>query len=101
MYLFDTRDPRLGLIPAFLSEHDPRPAVEQLHTNYAHGGGWRKFEGFLLVEENEHYALSYPGDPLMHEVGRAQLRDETVVVFEYSWVAVIQSDGTYEIARMD
>jgi hypothetical protein len=29
----------LGFIPQFLDDADPRPAREQLHSAYAHGGG--------------------------------------------------------------
>ena len=92
---------RAGLLPLFLSEHDSRPAREQLDTGYAHGGGFRPFEGFLLERHGTGYALAYPGDPLMREVARAQLRQELVVVFEYDWVAVIQPDDSFVIARMD
>lgn len=96
----------LGYIPEFLSVADPRPAQQQLHENYAHGGGWNDFQGFKLhgggdEGGDEEYSLEYPGDPAYHEVGRAKLRAETVVVFQHAWVAVIQPDGSHRIARMD
>lgn len=90
-----------GLLPLFLSAHDPRPAQEQLHTAYAHGGGFQPFEGFSLVRHGTGFALQYPGDPLMPEVARAQLRDELVVLFAYAWVAVIQRNESFIVARMD
>lgn len=90
-----------GLLPLFLSEDDPRPAQEQLHTAYAHGGGFQPFRGFELVRHGAGYALQYPGDPLMLEVARAQLRQELIILFNYSWVAVIQPDETFTVARMD
>ena len=90
-----------GFITQFLSEDDPRPAREQIHENYAHGGGWNKFEGFELRNSGTSYGLKYPGDPVMREVSRAQLRDETLVLFECSWLAIIQPDGSYEVARID
>lgn len=92
---------RLGYIPLFLSENDPRSAKEQFNANYAHGGGWQPFEGFKLDTCQEQFCLKYPGDRPMKEIGRGTLRNETIVVFEYSWVAIIQSDGSYAIARMD
>lgn len=90
-----------GLIPEFLSEHDPRPAREQIHENYAHGGGWNSFHGFELRQHDGRYAIYYPGDPAMREVSRTSLRDELIVLFQYAWLAVIQPNGTYEIARID
>lgn len=94
----------VGIIPDFLSESDPRGAVAQLHANYAHGGGWRDFEGFTLVhpiDEIEAYTLNYPGDPPMKEIARAQLRDETIIIFQHSWVVVIESDTGWRCSRMD
>ena len=97
-----TNEHLAGYIPDFLSVHDPRPAVEQLNENYAHGGGWHPFKGFMLVKlSREQYGLAYPDDPPMREMSRGVLRDETIVLFESSWVAVIQKDGSYEVARMD
>lgn len=91
----------LGILPAFLHASDPRPAREQLHENYAHGGGWRPFEGFTLQDTFEGYSISYPGDPAHEETARARLHEELIVVFPYSWVAIIQPSGDFEIARLD
>lgn len=91
-----------GFIPQWLSEADPRPAVEQIHAAYGHGGGWNDFEGFSLSGAPEiGYYLSYPGDPPTHELSRATLRDETLVLFQHSWFAVIQPDGSFRVARLD
>ena len=55
----------LGFLPSFLSEADPRPAAEQIHANYTHGGGWnprlhgQSFDPVTL-------ALTYPGDPPLY-----------------------------------
>jgi hypothetical protein len=93
----------LGFLPVFLNDSNPKDAVTQLNEAYAHGGGWHDFQGFTLIKHGllPHYALSYPGDPPMRELARAKLRDETVVLFEASWVAVIQPDETFRVARMD
>lgn len=93
----------LGLLPEFLTHADDRPARTQLHEAYAHGGGWHRFEGFTLnaSEPPEAWKLAYPGDPAMRLIGYTRLRDETIALFESSWVAVVAADGTYEIARMD
>ena len=98
-----TNSRAVGYIPEFFSENDPRSAREQLHENYAHGGGVRPFPGFTLQSwqsPGEAY-LSYPGDPPMREVSRATLRDETIIVFDYSWLAIIQPSGDHIITRVD
>jgi len=92
---------RLGILPQFFDEADPRPAREQINENYAHGGGWHPFEGFELGQDKKGYYLDYPEDPPMREIARAKLRDETIVLFQYDWVAIIQKDGTFEIASVD
>lgn len=90
-------DERLGLIPEFLSEHDPRPAREQLDERYAHGGGWRPMAGWTLKGNT----LQYPGDDKLHVIAVGRLRDEIIAVFPNAWVAIIQPDDSYEVARMD
>lgn len=86
-----------GFIPQFLDERNPNKAVKQLGDNYVHGGGWQPFQGFKM----RGISLSYPGDPDMHPVAEGHLRDETVFIYEHGWVAVVQKDGSFEVARMD
>lgn len=93
----DARPEHLGYLANFLDERDPRPAREQLDAAYRHGGGWVRFEGFTMLEDG----LSYPGDPTMVLIAETKLRDETIRFYNGSWVAIVQSDGSYEIARMD
>lgn len=93
----DARPEHLGYLVNFLDERDSRPAREQLDANYRHGGGWRPFEGFTMVDSG----LAYPGDPVMVLIAEARLRDEIVRFYQHSWVAIVQPDGSYEIARMD
>jgi hypothetical protein len=88
----------LGYIPTFLRSEDERSAKEQLDENYAHGGGWRKFDGFDTVTAE---GLIYPGDPLVPALATTRLRDELIVVYQYAWVAIFQPDGTSEVARMN
>jgi hypothetical protein len=105
-------DPRmtiehLGYIPYFLDADDPAPAKEQINKRYKHGGGWRPMSGFKLHSE---WALVYgdgggdpdePPDPPMYPLALASLRDEVIVFFPGSWVAIFQSDDTFEVARID
>src|SRR5215203_5284045 len=87
----------LGCIPLFLSENDPRPAREQLDTNYSHGGGFTPIPGFTMLPNGD---LSYPGDPPLAPLFETKLRDETIRVYHYSWVAIIQPDDSYLVARL-
>jgi hypothetical protein len=86
-----------GLIPSFLNEEDERSAAQQFGEMYKFGG-WRPFEGFTLGEDN---SLTYPGDPPLKPMAWAKLRDEVIIVYRHAWVAVIQPDRSFEVARMD
>jgi len=93
-----------GILPLMLDVLDTRDARAQLDANYAHGGGFRPFKGFELATPptpDGSYGLRYPGDPVMPEVSRATLASETVVLFAYGWVAVIQPDQSFVVSRMD
>lgn len=91
-----------GLIPHFLSLSDPRPAKEQIHEGYAHDGGWRPFSVFqLLLTQNGLAWLEYPGDPKLYEISRAKFRSELLILFQFSWLAIIQPDDSFEISRLD
>lgn len=88
----------VGYIPEFLSPDDPRPAKEQFNDAYAHGGGWNPMEGWELLPLRR---LKYPGDPPLKPVAELILRDETILVYPHAWVAIVQADGSFEVARMD
>lgn len=87
----------LGLIPEFLDERDPRPAAEQFNERYAHGGGWRAFDGFTMGANS----IRYPGDQPLALLAEARLRDEVIRVYNGAWVAIVAPNGSYEISRMD
>lgn len=89
----------LGFLPSFFNEDDPRSAKEQLDTNYAHGGGWRKFDGFTMSRDKT--ALHYPGDPPFMLIAVSHLRDETLLFYDHEWLVIMQPDGTWEAARVD
>jgi hypothetical protein len=92
---------QLGILPVFFDEADPRPAREQIHERYAHGGGWHKFSGFELKMDKRGWYLAYPEDPPMREIARGKLRDELILLFDHNWVAIVQKDDTFEVARVD
>lgn len=86
-----------GFIPVWLSEANPKSAREQLDDGYKFGG-WQPFEGFTLGEDD---SLLYPDDPPQPPLIEWRLRDERVVLYPHSWVAVIQPDRSFEVCRMD
>lgn len=91
-----------GFLPELLSVNDPRPAAKQLQETYAHGGGWRPMKGWIVRNPmSDAPVIEYPGDPAMSPVSEARLRDEKLFLYDYSWLLIIQSDGSYEIARVD
>ena len=89
----------LGLLPFMLDADDPRPAREQFDANYTHGGGWHPQPGFKLMDSDN--SLKYPGDPPFSPLAQTNLRNELIVFYEYSYVAIIQPDRTFEVCRMD
>ena len=88
-----------GLIPHMLREADSRPAAEQFNERYAHGGGWRPMAGWSYDESTGE--ISYPGDPALSPIASIGLRDETIIIYQHAWVAIIQANGDLEVARMD
>lgn len=94
---FDPDGNVAGWLPAFFDERDPRSAREQLEANYAHGGGWRPYTGFRYTAA----ALYGAGDPPMPVMAYAKLRDEQLRLYRGAWLAIVQPDGSVEIARCD
>ena len=85
-----------GFIPSFLREHDPRPAKEQFNERYL--GGWNPFSGFEMQKDK---SLKYPNDRPEYMVASIEFNNETIYIYNHAWVAIVQQDGTYEVARMD
>ncbi len=90
---------QLGLLPYFIDPQDPRPAREQLDANYQHGGGWLPVAGF--TRDPKSGDLKFPGDPSLSPIAFMRLRDEMVVFYPFAFVAIVQKDGSFEVARMD
>jgi hypothetical protein len=88
----------IGMIPDWLNANNPQPAAKQLHECYGHGGGWRPFSGFVLGKDN---SLKYPGDPPLYPIAEMKLRQELILIYQYSWVVIVQPDRTFEACRMD
>ena len=88
----------VGMIPLWLSETNPESANKQLNAAYSHGGGWNSFYGFTLTKDN---GLAYSGDPTLKPIAEMKLRDELILMYEHSWVAIIQPNRSFEVCRMD
>ena len=95
----------LGFIPTFLSSEDPRPAAQQIDSNYGHGGGWRAFPGFTLLEDGN---LKYPGDPPTCMLYKTMLpsiegkrEEEFIFFYQHSWLRIAQPSGSWEVCRLD
>lgn len=88
----------LGFLPNFLHDDNPATASVQLDKGYKFAGGWVPQEGFKLTANN---CLTYPGDPPLRPIAETHLRGETICLYESSFVAVIQPDGSFEVCRMD
>lgn len=86
----------LGYLPPRLDLNDPSPAKEQLGRQQP--GGWFPFHGPVLRDDN---SLKCPGDPPLRPLAQTRLRDELIVFYDHSWVAIIQPDRSFEVARMD
>jgi len=90
----------LGTIPKMLDDRDPASAVEQIDAAYRDiGGGWHDTKGFTL--DVAAGTLTYPGDPARQLIADAMLRDEKIMFFDGAWIAVIQQDGAFRVARID
>lgn len=123
MLEFKLLDPRvtedhLGLIPQFLWDSDPRPAIEQIDERYAHGGGWRPMDKFLPLgvynfAEGVAPKLRYPGDPPFQPYAMAVLHgaenrvypdgveQEVFVIYEYAICAIFRAGELHSVARLD
>lgn len=90
----------VGLLPYMLDPECEDRAAEQFDRGYGHGGGWRPFKGFEVLNWDE-MLIKYPGDPPYQPLAHAYLRDERIIVYPCSWVMVLQPTSTYEMCRMD
>jgi hypothetical protein len=89
----------LGFLPDMISEDVDLPVAKQLATTYAHGGGWNPQSGFILDKQT--LKLTYPGDPPMYPLAVSMLRKELLLFYPFSYLLILQQDGSFEIARVD
>lgn len=89
----------LGLLPAFISVRSPKSAKEQFNENYPFGGWQSSSPGTWIMEDD--YTLLFPGDPPLEPLAKFQLRDETIVFYQSAFVAIVQLDKSFDVARID
>jgi hypothetical protein len=89
----------LGYIPDFLSNWDEESAAAQINKNYSHGGGWSPMNGWKFDPVTS--ALVYPGDQPMKPLAETMLRDERILVYPSAWVAIVQPNGAFQVAKVD
>jgi hypothetical protein len=96
---------QIGFIPDwFRNGDDVPPAQEQANAGYMQTGACPYTPTsveFKLVRRGDVYELQYPEDPPYKEMARTTIGDETVVVFEMAWVAIIQPDESFVVAHCD
>lgn len=86
-------------LPTFLHTDDPRPAAEQFNERYQYGG-WQSFgkDKYTLDADN---TLHYPGDPPFKPLAQCKLRDELICLYRGDFVAIIQPNRSFDVARLD
>ena len=78
---------------------DAESAREQLDRVYCdEGGAWHPTSGFDIKSGNELYR---DGKFYSNPIAQAWLRHELILLYESDWVAVVQPDGSFEVARLD
>lgn len=93
-----------GFLPEILLTSDPRPVSEQLNDRYAHGGGYQVSGSpiaWALDRSAEFATLTYPRDPPMLELSRATINNELCILFDSSFMAIVQPDSSFAVVRVD
>lgn len=89
----------LGYIPDFLLSDDPRPIREQLTERYGFG---ELNDGMSdLAKITPEGIMQYPEDPELYPLARATHGSETLWVYPHAIIAIVQSDGSLFMSRID
>jgi hypothetical protein len=90
----------LGLLPLWATPEAQPSMVDQIHDNYAHGGGWTNVTSFTV--DTETGAMQYPGDPDQWPISIMVGEAEVLWVYLGSWVTVMdRATGECRTARID
>ena len=89
----------LGFIPYWIDTQAEESFVDQIEANYAHGGGWHDFDGFIRMNDG---TLTYPEDPPLKPIAMVSNEREIMTLHHHSWVCVYnRADKTFRVARID
>lgn len=90
-----------GLIPQWFYEYWISPSSQSLYDYlndvYRHGGGFVSINGFRLNGK----LLSYAGDPMLYPLLEINLPDYTCFFYPGSWLAIVDKEGGFKVARFD
>ena len=89
----------LGMIPNMFDVNDPRDVQDQIRDNYI--GGWNPMFGITIEPSDKMFALKYPDDPDLYPIGFTVVRNQTVLVYPFAWVAIVTEGKDTEVARLD
>lgn len=89
----------VGYIPSFVSADDPRPAWEQFDERYVFGGWNPALPGKWKLMADDY--LHFPGDPPLEPIAMAFIREEKIIIYPHAWVAIVQPNGDFSVARLD
>lgn len=88
----------VGDIKFFAHESDEDSLKDQFNKRYSFGGGWSPMEGFTM---DKNKSITYPEDPPLYPLAIAKFRNQEVIIYNHSWVVILEQDGTFEASRMD
>lgn len=86
-----------GDLRFFANENITTPLKEQINAAYSFG--WNPFKGFKMDPKTK--GIKYPKDPELLPLAVATFREQTVYLYQYSWVAIVEPDGSFEVSRID
>jgi hypothetical protein len=41
------------------------------------------------------------GDPALEPLAAIPFRNELILIYKFAWVAIVQKDGSFDVARLD
>lgn len=87
----------MGILPLWIDPADERPMREQFNAKY--NFGIHEMKGGKIGEDGSY---KYPGDPILHPIAKATLRDETIYFYQYAMVGIVntKTSDTF-MTRMD
>lgn len=98
----------IGFLDQIFLKGDARTAAEQINDRYAHGGGYfpARHDGWLVKNGGE--AIVYPvpedegGDEVYNAIATTTLDNgQKVTLYPSGWVLIMETNGEWNLTRMD